>query len=105
MTTAKTKRISKLISQDWPSDHAARIDGLRKSAGSLPLYQRYLDGDYLGVWADLSECGDAVWYDPLAADALAVTFETMHRARRNVETIVQRLDAIGYRFHREVFSP
>jgi hypothetical protein len=66
-----------------------------------------MDADYLGryrrgereaVWRDLLALGEltpgtAAWW---TVDAVAR--ETMSRARRNVELLVQRLDEVGYRF-------
>jgi hypothetical protein len=49
--------------------------------------------------------GDAIWLDPLAADALAVCHETMHRAKTNIEILVGALEAEGYEFHPTVYSP
>lgn len=57
-------------------EHSERIQALQQSAGSLPFYSRYRQ-----VWLELAALGDAVWLDPVAADALAVCYETMHRAR------------------------
>jgi hypothetical protein len=101
----KPKRVSKFLGRDWPSDHAARIRALREISSRLTLHERYLAGEFCEVWAELGAYGEAVWCDPLAVDALAVAFETMHRARMNIETIVIRLETAGYRFHSEVFSP
>jgi len=101
----KRKRASKVHGHDWPSDHPARIQTLRQMSGRLPFHERYLAGEFGQVWAELRASGEAIWYDPLAADALAVAFEIMDRARMNIETILRRLEAAGYQFHPEVFSP
>jgi hypothetical protein len=60
--------------------------------------ERYLSGEYEPVWADLVALGKRVRDEPLAADAWAVACETMQRVRRNVEALIPRLSALGYRF-------
>jgi len=57
------------------------------------------------VWMELAALGDAIWLDPVAADALAVCYETMHRARTNIEVLVGVLQAEGYEFRPTVYSP
>ena len=42
--------------------------------------------------------GEGVRKEPYHADAVAVAAETMRRARHNVELLIRRLDARGYRF-------
>jgi hypothetical protein len=101
---AEKEQRSKFITQLWPSDHSERIQALQEAAGSLPLYNRYLAGEFRQVWAELAALGDAVWSDPAAADALAVCFETMHRAKANVETLVDLLEAERYDFSPTVYS-
>jgi hypothetical protein len=65
----------------------------------MPSYlQRYLDGEREAVWAELMALGPSVRDEPLFTDARAVARETMTRARANVETLVERLTALGYRF-------
>lgn len=60
--------------------------------------QRYLDGQHEAVWTELMALGPAIREQPLFADAQAVARETMIRARANIETLVQRLTALGYHF-------
>jgi hypothetical protein len=60
--------------------------------------ERYQNGDHVAVWNDLTSLGDAVRHDLYYAEAVAVAKETMRRARYNVELIIRRLDAAGYRF-------
>jgi hypothetical protein len=67
-------------------------------AGEPTYLQRYLAGERERVWAELQALGERVREEPLHADALAVARETMHRARRNIEVLIPRLDAIGYQF-------
>jgi hypothetical protein len=61
-------------------------------------YHRYQDGDHEAVWADLLALGKGVHEEAVYPDALAVARETMSRARTNIETLIGRLDGIGYRF-------
>jgi len=55
-------------------------------------------GEHKAVWTELLARGADVRTDPHAADALAVTYETMRRVRENVTTIVARLAAAGFQF-------
>jgi hypothetical protein len=61
-------------------------------------YDRYQSGEHEEVWTDLLALGRAIQNEPLYSDALAVARETMSRARTNIETLIVRLDQIGYRF-------
>jgi hypothetical protein len=64
--------------------------------------ERYVGGDYEAVWAELFTLGDAVHADAVWEDARAVAGETMRRVRANVETVVARLEALGYPFEDRV---
>jgi hypothetical protein len=79
---------------------------LRLSAilhAQMPTFlDRYNVGDRVEVWDDLTELGDGVRHPLYFEDAAAVAKETMRRARHNVETLIRRLDAMGYRFLDEV---
>ncbi len=101
------ERRSKWITHLWPTEieHSERIQVLQETDGSLPFYSRYQAGEFREVWMDLAALGDAVWLDPIAADVLAVCFETMHRAKTNIEILVGALQAEGYDFHTAVYSP
>jgi len=101
------ERRSQWITYRWPVkvEHWVRIQTLREAAGSLPLYERYVAGDFREVWTELAAKGDAIWLDPVAADALAVCHETMHRAKTNIEILVGALEAEGYEFSPTVYSP
>ncbi len=90
----------------WPSpiEHAERIRTLQ-ATGPLPHYDRYVAGECRAAWADLTALDDAIWTDPVAPDALAVCFETMHRARTNIASIVEILRAEGYQFDSGFYSP
>src|SRR5258708_4448556 len=61
-------------------------------------YDRYQGGEHEAVWTDLLALGNGVHKEPVYSDALAVARETMSRARTNIETLIVRLDQIGYRF-------
>jgi len=64
----------------------------------LPLFERYRAGEHTAVWSELVARGGSVRSDPLAADALAVAYETMRRVDQNIRTIVSRLVSIGFEF-------
>jgi hypothetical protein len=100
------ERRSKWTTHRWAAnlDHLGRIRGLEET-GFLPLYKRYVAGEFREVWMELSALGDAVWLDPVAPDALAVCYETMHRAKTNIEILVGALEAAGYEFRPAVYSP
>ncbi|MEO7714713.1 MAG: hypothetical protein ABIY70_00805 [Capsulimonas sp.] len=59
---------------------------------------RYRAGEHEQVWAELTALSDAVRTEPLLSEAMAVARETMAWARQNVELLIPRLEAIGYRF-------
>ena len=61
-------------------------------------YERYLHGEHIAVWDELTQLGEAAFTEPLYADALAVARETMQRVRTNLERLIPRLAAIGYQF-------
>jgi hypothetical protein len=65
------------------------------------FYDRYQNGDHQRVWDELHSLGARVRDAEVYQDALAVARETARRARTNFETIIQRLDAMGYRFEDE----
>jgi len=61
--------------------------------------ERYRAGDRDQVWHELRQLGDRVRDPGLIEDASAVCDEMAHRARRNIETLIERLTAQGYQFH------
>lgn len=63
-----------------------------------PLLKRYHAGEHEAVWADMMALGAKVRESPCADDARNVARETMRRARQNVESIIRRLDRLGYKF-------
>ena len=90
---------SELLASELPRDRTARVEVLRQHAGGrLPRFDRYMSGERTQVWTELVEAGEAVRQDAVAADALAVAYETMERVTQNVRALVERLSAIGYRF-------
>jgi hypothetical protein len=101
------ERRSKWITHLWPTKvtHSEQIQALQEAAGSLSLHSRYVAGECREVWIELAALGDAVWLDPVAPDALAVCYETMHRAKTNIEILVGVLEAEGYEFRLDVYSP
>lgn len=65
------------------------------------LLQRYAGGEYREVWQDLVALGAAVRNGLYYQDAVEVAAETMKRARHNVESIVVKLEKLGYEFTTE----
>ena len=70
----------------------------------MTFLERYKAGDRVAVWGELMALGEGVRDERYYADAWAVAVETMRRARHNVELLIQRLDASGYRFQDRVSS-
>jgi hypothetical protein len=65
----------------------------------MPTFlERYLNGECAEVWADLIGLGDKVRQKSGLLDAEAVADETMRRAHHNLEVLIPRLAAVGYRF-------
>jgi hypothetical protein len=62
------------------------------------LLRRYRAGEHAAVWTEMTAMGAAVREAPCADDAVAVARETMRRVRHNLELLIRRLDAMGYRF-------
>ena len=60
--------------------------------------QRYKDGEYEQVWAELFHLDEQIYLEPLYSDALAVVHETMNRVKYNIELLKQRLKALNYEF-------
>jgi len=60
--------------------------------------RRYRAGEREAVWREMTALGAAVRDPPHFDDAWQTARETMKRARRNVRTIIQRLDGLGYAF-------
>jgi hypothetical protein len=65
----------------------------------MPTYlERYLAGEQEQVWRELQSLGEQVCDEPTFTDARAVAQETMRRVRANIETLIARLEALGYQF-------
>jgi hypothetical protein len=65
----------------------------------MPNYlDRYRQGEFEQVWAELLALGSQVREPQLLDQAKAVARETMGRARTNIELLVPRLTALGYQF-------
>jgi hypothetical protein len=64
----------------------------------LTYLERYQNGECVRVWEELIALGEGIHQAPTYEDARAVARETMARARRNIETLYQRLKTIGYQF-------
>jgi hypothetical protein len=60
--------------------------------------ERHLNGQHAEVWEGLVALGDQVRKQPVLGEAQAVADETMRRARHNLEILIPRLAAAGYRF-------
>src|SRR5690242_1342154 len=69
---------------------------MTSSPGWLSRYQR---GHREQVWHELRQLGGAALDPEHAAEAQLVCDEMAKRARQNIETIIDRLSADGYRFH------
>jgi hypothetical protein len=62
------------------------------------FHDRYCAGEHESVWNELTALGEHVRRKNILPHALRVARETMRRVRSNIETIVGRLDEIGYDF-------
>ncbi len=65
---------------------------------SSSLFERYLNGDCEQVWDDLYTLGPDIRRLDHVDDAFAVAHETMRRVRTNCQTLIARLDSLGWRF-------
>jgi hypothetical protein len=97
--SSRKGKAGSILKAALPVDHAARLELLNDHAGGqLPLFERYRGGEQRAVWAELVSLGAAVREEPHAADALAVSYETMVRVEQNVRTVCRRLADMGYVF-------
>lgn len=75
----------------------------------LERYQEFASAGYENtrVWAELTSLGSEIRHEPLYSDAKAVAHETMSRARKNIEILIDRLHSLDYRFldSEEVWIP
>ena len=67
--------------------------------GSGQWLERYKEGERALVWHELRQAGDGEREPEFAQDAQAVCDEMARRAGHNIEMVVARLRAQGYRFH------
>ena len=71
----------------------------------VDLLDWYKSGAHEDVWKELARAGPAVFEPPLAKEAEAVARETVRRARANVERLVERLGAAGWKFRFPMTGP
>ena len=62
------------------------------------FYDRYLAGDHIAVWNEMVDLGDGIRSPEFFDDAYATARETMRRVKKNIETVIQRLEELGYQF-------
>jgi hypothetical protein len=62
------------------------------------ILERYRSGERREAWDYLVSLGPLVRATPNLQDAIAVAQETMKRARHNVESIIVKLEKLGYTF-------
>lgn len=66
-------------------------------ADSGPIGKLYMEGETVAAWDALVALGSAVREPAHISEAWGVAWETMRRVRHNLEILIQRLAAIGYR--------
>src|SRR4051794_4406957 len=64
----------------------------------ITYLERYNAGECFEVWDELISLGKDVRKKKVVFDALAVARETMRRVKHNTETLVGRLNSLGYQF-------
>ncbi len=64
----------------------------------MTYLERYLNGEHEAVWAELVSLGEGIEDADIYPDALAVTTEIVCRSKQNLETLIERLRTIDYRF-------
>jgi hypothetical protein len=67
--------------------------------------ERYINGEQQQVWAELIAMGGNIRKETLYREAYAVVRETMRRVRHNIETLVARLNQLGFEFVNTPFEP
>jgi len=71
----------------------------------MPTFlERYIEGEYRLVWAELLSYGAKVRHEPLLSQAQAVAQETMNRVAQNIVLLVPRLQVLGYQFAQPDYS-
>jgi hypothetical protein len=71
----------------------------------MALVDRYRSGESSQVWEELLASGESIRSGDLLADAHGVADETMRRARRNVEKLVNLLPGLGWTFASPIRGP
>jgi len=71
----------------------------------MPTFlDRYRSGEHESVWTELLANGNDIRHEPIFSDGLAVAYETMIRARENIERLIPRLHNLGYIFESPLSS-
>jgi hypothetical protein len=98
------------ISRDW--GHARPKQLCKDMVAMISYLERYLEFASLNydnkrIWAELMSLGADIRQEPLYSDARAVARQATMRARQNVETLIERLNTLEYRFlvPQEVWIP
>jgi uncharacterized protein (TIGR02996 family) len=100
-------RLLLAIKRQHPGERSGserRLAELRRQIDPTWLAQvtSLVDHHYLGnrqlAWDLIVAAGDKVREAPLCQQAIEISWETMHRVRRNLDVIVNRLDQLGYLF-------
>lgn len=66
---------------------------------------RYKGGEYRQVWEELLKLGPEIRQDDLYPQAEAVAKETMRRVKTNLETLVERLKTLNFKFQYPPLAP
>jgi hypothetical protein len=89
-----------------PSHAHATDEGEHGPPMPMPTYlSRYHDGEHLQVWEELRALGPLPRDSALRTEALEVARATMRRVRRNLLTLIERLQTLGYVFGYEQRDP
>jgi len=67
--------------------------------------ERYVAGEYEAVWSDLRTLGSVRIGHPQWDDIWSVIAEAMCRTRRNIETLIERLQNANYQFVDTTYPP
>lgn len=65
-------------------------------------YQRYCQGEHQSVYRELVALQERVFAPEVYEDALRVAREMMRRVRQNIQTLIERLPALGYVFESQM---
>ena len=64
----------------------------------MKFLERYLQGEYLDVWEELSELEENVYTIMVKEEMQQIVAEMMQRVRFNIEMLITKLPEIGYTF-------